>query len=38
MQVADIAREGAYQTRFRDVLLRTGYRALLAVPLVRRVT
>ena len=35
MQVADIAREGAYQTRFRDVLLRTGYRALLAVPLVR---
>ncbi|HEY7141349.1 MAG TPA: response regulator, partial [Methylomirabilota bacterium] len=35
MQVPDIAREGAYQTRFRDVLLRTGYRALLAVPLVR---
>jgi signal transduction histidine kinase/CheY-like chemotaxis protein/HAMP domain-containing protein len=35
MQVADIAREGAYQTRFRDILLRTGYRALVAVPLVR---
>ena len=35
MQVADIAREGAYRSRFRDVLLRTGYRALLAVPLVR---
>ena len=35
MQVADIAREGAYRGRFRDVLLRTGYRALLAVPLVR---
>ncbi len=35
MQVADIAREGAYQSRFRDVLLRVGYRALLAVPLVR---
>ena len=35
MQVPDIAREGAYQARFREVLLRTGYRALLAVPLVR---
>jgi GAF domain-containing protein/CheY-like chemotaxis protein/HAMP domain-containing protein len=35
MQVPDIHREGAYQSRFRDVLLRTGYRALLAVPLVR---
>jgi signal transduction histidine kinase len=35
MQVADILREGAYQSRFRDVLLRVGYRALLAVPLVR---
>jgi signal transduction histidine kinase len=35
MQVADIVREGAYQSRFRDVLLRVGYRALLAVPLVR---
>jgi signal transduction histidine kinase len=35
MQVADVAREGAYRGRFRDVLLRTGYRALLAVPLVR---
>ena len=35
MQVADIAREGAYRSRFRDVLLRTGYRALLAVPLAR---
>ena len=35
MQVADIALEGAYQSRFRDVLLRVGYRALLAVPLVR---
>ena len=28
-------REGAYQSRFRDVLLRTGFRAVLAVPLVR---
>ena len=35
MQVPDIVREGAYQTRFRDILLRTGYRALVAVPLVR---
>jgi signal transduction histidine kinase/CheY-like chemotaxis protein len=35
MQVPDIVREGAYRSRFRDVLLRTGYRALLAVPLVR---
>jgi signal transduction histidine kinase len=35
MQVADIVQEGAYQSRFRDVLLRVGYRALLAVPLVR---
>jgi GAF domain-containing protein len=35
VQVADIVGEGAYQSRFRDVLLRAGYRALLAVPLVR---
>jgi signal transduction histidine kinase/CheY-like chemotaxis protein len=35
MQVPDIAKEGAYQSRFRDILLRMGYRALLAVPLVR---
>jgi GAF domain-containing protein/CheY-like chemotaxis protein len=35
MQVADIAQEGAYQTRFREILLRQGYRALIAVPLVR---
>src|SRR5262249_5258253 len=35
MQVPDIMREGVYQSRFREVLLRLGYRALLAVPLVR---
>ncbi len=35
IQVPDIAREGAYQSRYRDVLLRIGYRAVLAVPLVR---
>jgi signal transduction histidine kinase len=35
MQVTDIVQEGAYESRFRDVLLRMGYRALLTVPLVR---
>jgi signal transduction histidine kinase len=35
MQVSDIAPEGAYQSHLRDILLRTGYRALLSVPLVR---
>ena len=35
MQVADIVSEGAYQGHLRDVLLRMGHRALLAVPLLR---
>ena len=35
MQVPDIVSEGAYQGHLRDVLLRVGYRALLAVPLMR---
>jgi GAF domain-containing protein len=35
MQVPDIFQEGAYQSRLRDELLRMGYRALLAVPLLR---
>jgi signal transduction histidine kinase len=35
MQVPDIRHEGAYQSRLRDMLLRMGYRALLAVPLLR---
>src|SRR5262249_9793446 len=35
MQVTDIVQEGAYHSHLRDILLRTGYRALLAVPLVR---
>jgi signal transduction histidine kinase len=35
MQVPDILPEGAYQSQVRDILLRRGYRALLAVPLVR---
>ncbi len=35
VQVPDIAEEGAYRGPLRDVLLRTGNRALLAVPLLR---
>ena len=35
MQVPDITQEGAYQSNRRDILLRKGYRTLLAVPLVR---
>jgi signal transduction histidine kinase len=33
--VANIAEQGAYQSRVRDLLLRLGYRSLLAVPLLR---
>ena len=35
VQIRDIAAEGAYQSRVRDILLRIGSRALLAVPLLR---
>ncbi len=35
IQFADISDPTAYQSRVRDVLLRTGYRAILAVPLLR---
>jgi signal transduction histidine kinase len=35
VQVPDIAQPGAYQSSVRDTLIRFGYRALLAVPLVR---
>jgi len=35
VQIRDIANEGAYQSRVRDILLRIGSRALLAVPLLR---
>jgi GAF domain-containing protein len=35
VQIADIAAEDAYQGPLRDVLLRTGTRAVLAVPLLR---
>jgi signal transduction histidine kinase len=34
-QVPDILQDPMYHTRFRDTLVRTGYRALLAVPLLR---
>src|SRR5262249_31427521 len=35
VQVADIAEAGAYHGPLRDVLLQTGTRALMAVPLLR---
>ncbi len=35
IQIADIADPAVYQSPVRDVLLRTGYRAILAVPLLR---
>ena len=34
-EVPDITAEGAYRGHLRDILIRAGYRALLAVPLVR---
>jgi GAF domain-containing protein/CheY-like chemotaxis protein len=35
VQVPDISAPGAYDSRLRDVLLRSGARAVLAVPLLR---
>jgi signal transduction histidine kinase/DNA-binding response OmpR family regulator len=35
VQVPDIAVEGVYDSRFRDLILVSGFRALLAVPLIR---
>src|SRR5262249_45594640 len=35
VEIADILDESAYQSRLRDVLVRHGHRALLAVPLLR---
>src|SRR2546422_812766 len=35
VQIPDITVEGAYRSRVREALLRTGYRALLAVPMLR---
>src|SRR3954447_7794074 len=34
-QVPDITAKGAYRVHIRDILVRAGYRALLAVPLIR---
>lgn len=33
--ISDIVEAGAYQSRVRDMLIRLGYRSLLAVPLLR---
>ena len=35
VQIGDIADESVYQSRVREILLRLGYRSLLAVPLLR---
>jgi signal transduction histidine kinase len=35
VQIADIAVHGVYQGRLREILIRLGYRSLLAVPLLR---
>jgi signal transduction histidine kinase/uncharacterized tellurite resistance protein B-like protein len=35
VQILDITLQGAYQSRLREALTRFGYRALLAVPLLR---
>jgi signal transduction histidine kinase len=35
VQISDISEGGTYQARLRDLLVRSGYRALLAVPLRR---
>jgi signal transduction histidine kinase len=35
VQIPDIEQEGAYRSPFKDVLTRLGYRAVLALPLLR---
>src|SRR2546422_280227 len=35
IQIPDVTVEGAYRSRVREALLRTGFRALLAVPMLR---
>jgi GAF domain-containing protein len=35
IQIGDIADEASYQSRLREILIRLGYRSLLAVPLLR---
>jgi len=34
-QIPDVLEDSSYQSRLRDTLVRSGYRALLAVPLLR---
>jgi GAF domain-containing protein len=38
VQIPDILADVAYQSRVRDFLVRSGYRALLAIPLLREST
>ena len=35
IEIRDIADAGAYQSHVKDLLIRLGYRAILAVPLLR---
>ena len=35
VQIGDIADESIYQSRVRELLIRLGYRSLMAVPLLR---
>ena len=35
VQIPDILHDATYQSRVREIVLRTGYRAVLAVPLLR---
>jgi signal transduction histidine kinase/HAMP domain-containing protein len=35
VQIPDILHDAMYQSRLREIVLRTGYRAVLAVPLLR---
>jgi len=35
VQVADVAAENAYESRVRDLMIESGFRAVLAVPLIR---
>jgi signal transduction histidine kinase len=35
VQIPDILVEGAYQSRLREIMVQSGFRALLAVPLLR---
>src|SRR4030095_8621729 len=35
VEIRDVADESSYQSRLRDILIRCGYRSVLAVPLLR---